>query len=178
MLCLQRINWAILLRRDCHGSELPANVEFTIPRLNDLFENENEVYFQQDGAPPHFHVNVRNFVDRIFNERWIGRRESATDFPPRSPYLTPLDFYLWGTLKNTAHSTKPQTLEELRDQIEHAINDIPLATIQTVCRSVRRPRWETTVAESGHFEHVTDLWKFENQNTTEIVFLSHFVAEK
>ena len=58
------------------------------------------------------------------------------EFPPRSPDLNPLDFYLWETLKNTVYATKPQTLEELKDQIEHAINDIPLATIQTVCRAV------------------------------------------
>ena len=57
----------------------------------------------------------------------------ATEFPPRSPDLTPLDFYLWGTLKNTVYATEPQTLEELREKIEHTINDIPLATIQTVC---------------------------------------------
>ena len=36
---------------------------------------------------------------------------------------------------NTVYATKPQTLEELRDQIERVISDIPLATIQTVCRS-------------------------------------------
>ena len=48
------------------------------------------------------------------------------------------------------HVTKPQTLEELRDQIEHDINDIPLATIPTICRSVRRHCWECTVAEGGH----------------------------
>ena len=76
------------------------------------------------------------------------------EFPPRSPDLTPLDFYLWETLKNTVWATKLQTLEELREQIEHAINDIPLATIQMVCRSVRRHCWECTVAEGGHFEHV------------------------
>ena len=35
-------------------------------------------------------------------------------------------------------------------------NYIPLATIQTVCRSVRRRCLSVgpTVAESGHFEHV------------------------
>ena len=107
-----------------------------IPRLNDLFENENEVYFQQDRASPHFHFNVRNFLDRTFNIDRIKR--TAMEFPPLFPDLIPLDFYLWGTLKNTAYATKPQTLEELRDQIEHGINDIPLETIQTVCRCVRR----------------------------------------
>ena len=52
------------------------------------------------------------------------------------------------------YATKPQTLEELRDQIEHAFKDIPFTTIHTVCRSVRRHCWECTVAEGGHFEHV------------------------
>ena len=80
-------------------------------------------------------------------------RGSATEFPPRSPDLTRLDLYLRGTLKNTVYATKPQTLEVLRDRIEYAINAIPLATIQTVCHSVRR-RWECTVAEGGHFECV------------------------
>ena len=43
---------------------------------------------------------------------------------------------------------------ELRDQIEHAFNDIPLATIQIVCRYVRRRRWECTVAEGEYFQYV------------------------
>ena len=43
-------------------------LDILIPRLNDLFESESEIYFQQDGAPPHFHVNVRNFLDRTFNQ--------------------------------------------------------------------------------------------------------------
>ena len=72
-------------------------LEIMIPQLNDLFENKNEVYVQQDGAPPHFHINVRNFLDHTVNQRWIGRRGSATEFPPRSPDLTPLDYYLWRT---------------------------------------------------------------------------------
>ena len=38
------------------------------------------------------------------------------EFTPRSPDSTPLDFYLWGTLKNTVYATKPQTMEELRVQ--------------------------------------------------------------
>ena len=33
-------------------------------------------------------------------------------------------------------------------------NDIPLVTIQTVCRSVRRRCCKCTVAKDGHFEHV------------------------
>ena len=115
-------------------TQSPARV--TITRIRDKFE-------------------VDGMVQDVLRSRCGKmRRGSATEFPPRSPDLTPLEFYLCGTLKNTVYATKPQTLEELRDQIEHAINDIPLATIQTVCRSNRRPCWKCPVAEGGHFEHV------------------------
>ena len=63
-----------------------------IPRFNGLSENEIEVCFQRDGVPPQFHVNVKNFLDRTFNQTWIGRRGNAAEFHPRSPDLTPLDF--------------------------------------------------------------------------------------
>ena len=69
------------------------------------------------------------------------------EFPPQSPVLTPLDFYLWRTLENTMYTTKPQTMDELRGQIEHVINDISLTTIQTVYRSIRRRCWESTGAK-------------------------------
>ena len=32
-----------------------------IPNLSDLFENENGVYFQQDGAPAHFLAKLEMF---------------------------------------------------------------------------------------------------------------------
>ena len=117
-------------------------LEIMIPRLNDLFEIENEVYFQQDGDPPHFHVNVRHFLDRTFNQKWRGRRGSATEFPPRSPDLTPLDFYLRGTVNNTVYATKPQTMEELRDQIEHAINPDGMSLCSTSLLGVYCSRWK------------------------------------
>ena len=79
-----------------------------IPRLN-LFENENEVYFQKDGAPPHFHVNVRNFLNSTFYHWWIGQRGSSMEFLPRSSDLTLLNFYIWGTLKNSVHHKTTNT---------------------------------------------------------------------
>ena len=38
-----------------HLTFLPTSPNFT---LNDLFDNENYVYFQQDGAPPHFPASI------------------------------------------------------------------------------------------------------------------------
>ena len=31
-------------------------------------ENENEIYYQQVRAPPHFHANLRNFLDPLFRD--------------------------------------------------------------------------------------------------------------
>lgn len=50
------------------------------------------VWFQQDGAPPHYGVDVRQYLSEVFPGRWIGRRGSI-EWPARSPDLTPLDFF-------------------------------------------------------------------------------------
>lgn len=41
---------------------------------------------------------VRNFISEQCIE-WIRTNENVS-WPPRSPDLTPLDFFLWGTLKD------------------------------------------------------------------------------
>lgn len=66
-----------------------------VPDIRNIFDlNFDTVWFQQDDAPPHFGLEVRNFLNAIFPERWIGRKE-AIECPSRSPDLTPLDFFFW-----------------------------------------------------------------------------------
>jgi hypothetical protein len=65
-----------------------------LPAIRERYGNER-FYYQKDGAPPHYHRNVRVYLDQNVPGHWIGRR-GPIDFPPRSPDLTPLDFYLWG----------------------------------------------------------------------------------
>ncbi|KAG5892168.1 hypothetical protein JTB14_026406 [Gonioctena quinquepunctata] len=69
-----------------------------IPSLADIFPNANNpnspnesIWLQQDGAPPHYARDVREFLNNCFPRRWIGRR-GPIEWPPRSPDLTPLDF--------------------------------------------------------------------------------------
>ena len=76
-------------------------------------------YFQQDGAPVHFHIDVRNYLNKEFPRGWAGRVEPI-EYPPRSSDLTPLDFYLWGVLKDIVYAMKPETLQELRGEIQNA----------------------------------------------------------
>lgn len=70
-----------------------------VPALANLYPNalhptlpSETVWFQQDGATPHYAVIVRDYLTEIFPNKWIGRR-GAIEWPARSPDLTPLDFF-------------------------------------------------------------------------------------
>lgn len=65
--------------------------------LEDVPLNIREkMWLQLDGAPAHFQLDVRNFLNRTFPNRWIGRRGPCS-WPPRSPDLTLMDFFYGGT---------------------------------------------------------------------------------
>ena len=53
------------------------------------------VVYQQDGAPAHFALNVRDYLSGTFPERWIGRGSQRL-WAARSPDLTSLDFFCLG----------------------------------------------------------------------------------
>jgi hypothetical protein len=42
-------------------------------------------------------------------------------WPPRSPDLTPCDFFLWGYLKAKVYEQRPQTLEALKEAIRQEV---------------------------------------------------------
>ncbi|KAJ4447862.1 hypothetical protein ANN_09871 [Periplaneta americana] len=66
---------------------------------------------------------ARRYLDRRFPDRWIGRGGPIA-FPPRSPDLNPLDFYLWGHLKSLVYSSPVRDLESLRNRIVACSEDI------------------------------------------------------
>lgn len=74
--------------------------------------------FQQDGAPAHYKREVRQFLNDTFNSHWIGRGSDYFEWAPRSPDLTPLDFFLWGVLKSRVYKSRPSSIEELKQRIE------------------------------------------------------------
>lgn len=88
--------------------------------------HRNRIYFMHDGAPPHFGLRVRAFLNDLFGSRWIGRNPAPHLWPPRSPDLNPLDFFLWGVLKNKVYRTGRvfRTAQELKASINRAMNDL------------------------------------------------------
>ena len=47
-------------------------------------------------------------------------------WPPRSPDLTPLDFFLWGHVKTIVYATNPRSLEDLKAKIANVISGITI----------------------------------------------------
>lgn len=69
-------------------------------------------WLQHDGCPVHFQRDVRQHLDQEYPGRWIGRGGPVA-WPPRSPDLTPLDFYLWGTMEDMVFATPVPSEESL-----------------------------------------------------------------
>lgn len=108
--------------------------------------------FQQDGAPPHWGLEVRGFLNRNFPGKWIGR-DGPILWAARSPDLTPLDFYLWGYLKDRVYRRRPNSLEQLRQYIAEEISFISRDTFQATFENFQK-RLELCLQENGgHFEH-------------------------
>jgi len=74
------------------------------------------IIFQKDGAPPHCGSDVCWFLDATFPNRWIGR-DGPTPWPPRSPGITPLDFFLCGYVKDKVFSTPVPDITNLKSRI-------------------------------------------------------------
>lgn len=125
-----------------------------VPRIQEItglaFE---QVWFQQDGAPAHFAVIIRDYLNEIFHNKWIGRRGSI-EWPPRSPDLTPLDYFYWGYLKSKVFETKPADIDELRARIIDISNLITPEILRNVQESIYI-RMAHCQGVNGHqFEHL------------------------
>ena len=92
--------------------------EFVYPQLNEL----PDIIFQLDGAPPHWGLDVRASLNEQFPGRWIGR-DGPTPWPPRSPDLKPLDFFLWGCIKQV-YKTPVNNIKTPRARIRRAVASI------------------------------------------------------
>ena len=127
--------------------------EFVGPQFSEMFGDDDEIYFQQDGAPPHYHRDVRAHLDAAFPDTWIGRRGSI-EYPARSPDLTPMDFILWGYFKDKVYRTKPRTIDALKLEIERRCRDIPKDLFRDVCESLGA-NYQCCLDNNGHqFEHL------------------------
>lgn len=112
-----RIIGPIFFNGNLTGLSYSRFIRRTLPRL--IEENPiavERMWWQQDGAPAHNSIRASVEINRIFQRRWIGNR-GTTEWPPRSPDLTPLDFWLWSKLKVLCYREPPTTSQDMMDRI-------------------------------------------------------------
>ena len=68
------------------------------------------------------------FCAFFFEDHIINLRTDVV-WPPRSCDLTPLDYYLWGAVKDKCYADKPETIDALKENIREGIGEIQLYTI-------------------------------------------------
>lgn len=102
---------------------------FAVPQMPE------QIIFQQDGAPAHYHNDVRDFLNEQFPGSWIGRGGPIA-WPARSPDLTPLDFFAWGFIKDIVYQVRVQSLRELRRRIVAAVERITPEMLNNVWRDI------------------------------------------
>ncbi|GFS74640.1 uncharacterized protein TNCV_3977851 [Trichonephila clavipes] len=67
----------------------------------------SNVTFMQDGATSHTANPVKTFLIQMFREDRIVSRRCRYPCSPRSPDLTPEDFWLWRYLKSRVYLSGP-----------------------------------------------------------------------
>lgn len=105
-----------------------------LPAIRNLGRNIDHIWYQQDNCPAHCARNVQFFLRETFGTRIICGRNTIA-WPPRSPDLSPLDFFFWGYVKQTIYQheyNRAHNLQELRIKIIDAVNNIPPAMLTQV----------------------------------------------
>ncbi|CAH1989100.1 unnamed protein product [Acanthoscelides obtectus] len=99
--------------------------------------SRHHLHFQQDGAPAHNSRGTYHFLSTTFNDQWIGTN-GPIQWPPRSPDLNPLDYFLWGYLKNQIYKRRYDNLDALKTAVREKITQIDGRTILKTVRAVEK----------------------------------------
>lgn len=147
---LQRLNGASYL------SMLQDDVEQLLEEVP--LRNVVNLFYQHDGAPAHYCRAVREYLDRTYPGRWVGRAGPVA-WPARSPDLTPMDFYVWGRVKDLVYQNQMDTIrsaDELKTRIISAFDAI--RSDQSAVRNVQEDifrRANLCIQQNGmHLEHL------------------------
>lgn len=105
---------------------------FLWPKIEE--NNLHELWFQQDGATCHTMTDTIALLRQKFPGRVISRRGDK-EWPPRSCDLSPLDYFLWGYVKENVYANKPKTIQELKDNIRDVIGEISPEICQNVIKN-------------------------------------------
>lgn len=127
--------------------------EFLEPLIDDLpLRDLENIYFQQDGAPSHNAGIITRFLNEQFGDNWLGNR-GPVHWPARSPDMTPLDFYVWGRIKDITFKQQPDSRQALEAAVLQAFNTIPAVELLNAANGVLKRAQNCLNVNGAHFEH-------------------------
>ena len=138
------------------GSALTVTKERYTTMLMETFPEDSEeanshTIFMQDGAPAHTSRMAMEWLENRFPGRLISNKSDFI-WPPRSPDLNPLDFFLWGYMKEEIHRARPCSIAEVKQLIQNFMasisEDLLLRVIGQFVSRIRR----CIEARGGMFE--------------------------
>ena len=92
-------------------------------------EERPSLFFQQEGATCHTsRVSLQRVHDVFSEERMVSKNL----WPPRSADLTTCDCFLWRHLKITVYESNQHRIQELKDNISHAVAAVRITTLHRV----------------------------------------------
>jgi hypothetical protein len=135
---------------------LDMMTEWLIPQLE---QDSADFILQLDGAPPHYHLSVRAELNNLLPQRWIGRvgpnDDALLKWPPRSPDITPCDFFLWGYIKDKVYTPPlPHSIPEIQERIVNAIATINQEILDSVWRELDYRLDICRATRGSHIEHL------------------------
>jgi hypothetical protein len=82
-----------------------------------------------------------------------GRIISKNIWPPISPDLTSVDYFLWGLLKGKVYKYTPRTIEQLKDAIRQEIQAVNTDTLGKVSQNFEKHVQMCLDAKGDPFQH-------------------------
>ena len=114
--------------------------------------DRNAVWWQQDGAPAHTSNESMQYLRGQFPGKVISKRGDFL-WPPRSPDLAILDFFVWGHLKHkiwtVPRNQKPRNIDELKRAIRRECEAIPRDMIFDTFHAMV-DRYQRCISSNGH----------------------------
>lgn len=127
--------------------------EFFTQKLQNFPGFNARTWFQQDGATSHTSNTAMPVIRQLFPNKVISKRGDIS-WPPRSPDLTPMDFFLWGYLKAKVYDSNPRSINDLKENIRREMASISAVTCRAVIDNFRRRLQECRDCNGLHLDDV------------------------
>ncbi len=101
------------------------------PRMEEKAK-EKLYIFQQDGAPAYMSHLIQNWLSDNIEMFW-----SEEFWPPNSPDVNPMDYYVWGVLERDSNKISHLTAKSLRSAIDEAVANLDPQHLVNACGRFR-----------------------------------------